>query len=292
MLRIGAVSYLNTKPLIEGLREGLDGRASLSLNLPSRLADDLRGDRLDIALVPSVESFRLLDGRVVSDAAIGCVGPVWSVRLVSRVPAAKIRTLALDVGSRTSAAMVQVLLFEKFGIRPTLIPLAMDDSPEHIDADASLIIGDRAMHPERGVYREIWDLGDRWVRRLQMPFVFAMWVARPGLDLEHPEVHRVVEEIQMARDLGVTRLDEIARRHAAMHGLTDEDLERYFRDNLHFYLGEPQVDALRHFRDRCISLGLVPAQANWPLDHRPSHTEPLAPTTAEHPTLTNFRPTN
>ena len=127
MIRVGAVSYLNTKPLIHGLRDRLGNRGSLSLNLPSRLASELAGGNLDVALIPSVEFFRAGDQyRIVSDAAIGCRGPVWSVRLLSRVSAAKIKRLALDEGSRTSAAMVQVLLYEMYGIRPQTVPLAME----------------------------------------------------------------------------------------------------------------------------------------------------------------------
>ena len=178
MLRIGAVSYLNTKPLIYNLQQRLGDRGELSLALPSVLADDLNAGRLDVALIPSVEFFRGQGYRVVSDAAIACRGPVWSVRLLSRVPVAKIKRLALDEGSRTSAAMVAVLLAEMYGLSPETVPLTMEQSPESVDADAILMIGDRAMHPARGVYQEIWDLGDRWCRWTELPFVFAMWVAR------------------------------------------------------------------------------------------------------------------
>ena len=159
MTRLGAVSYLNTKPLIDGLRESLDAGDSLTLNLPSRLAQQLAGGELDIALIPSVEYLRGSGYRIVSNAAIACRGPVWSVRLVSRVPVSQIRRLALDEGSRTSAAMVRVLLWQMYRLRPDTTMLSMEQSPESVDADAVLIIGDRAMHPERGVYNEIWDLG-------------------------------------------------------------------------------------------------------------------------------------
>ncbi len=182
MLRIGAVSYLNTKPLIHSLRERLGDFGELSLDLPSHLAEDLRAGRLDVALVPSVEYFRREEYQIVSDAAIACRGPVWSVRLLSRVPVREIKRLALDEGSRTSAAMVRVLLWEMYGLKPETTPLAIDQSPESVDADAILLIGDRAMHPARGVYKEIWDLGDRWCRWTELPFVFAMWVARSSVD--------------------------------------------------------------------------------------------------------------
>ena len=253
MLRLGAVSYLNTKPLIRGLPERLGDRGRLSLDLPSRLADKLANGTLDVALIPSVEYFRGDDYEVVSDAAIGCRGPVWSVRLLSRVPVQDIQRLALDEGSRTSAAMVRVLLFEMYGIEPETIPLPIDQHPESIDADAVLLIGDRAMYPARGVYQEIWDLGDRWCRWTELPFVFAMWVARPGVDTAGLD-----EILQACRDEGLQQLESIAGEEAATHGLTKEDLHRYFAENLHFKLGPGERAGLQAFRSKAAQLGLIP----------------------------------
>ncbi len=253
MIRIGAVSYLNTKPLIHGLADRLGTHGRLTLDLPSRLASDLASGKLDVALIPSVEYFRGRDYRIISDAAIGCRGPVWSVRLLSRVAVPKIRTLALDEGSRTSAAMVQVLLSEMHGLRPETIPLPINQSAEQVDADAILMIGDRAMHPARGVYREIWDLGDRWCRWTELPFVFAMWVARPGVD-----VTGLADLFESSRDAGIEQFETIASVNAATHGLTKEDLHRYFAENLYFRLGPNQHRGLESFRERATALGLIP----------------------------------
>jgi chorismate dehydratase len=255
MLRIGAVSYLNTKPLICGLRERLNGLGELSLNLPSRLADDLKSDSLDVALVPSIEFFRGLPQgyRVISDAAIACRGPVWSVRLLSRVPVSQIRKLALDEGSRTSAAMIRILLSECYGLLPETVPLTMEQDPESVDADAVLIIGDRAMHPPAGVYEEIWDLGERWCQATGLPFVFALWVARKDLgDLS--ELKSVLED---SRNEGLMRIDEIAQREAGPHGLTVTDLVRYFSHHLHFKLGPRELDGLELYRQKAAKLGLL-----------------------------------
>lgn len=254
MIRVGAVSYLNTKPLIDGLQERLTGIGELSLNLPSRLASDLAAGDLDIALIPSVEYFRGDGYQIVSNAVIACRGPVWSVRLLSRVPVTKIKRLALDEGSRTSAAMVRVLLSEMHGLNPETIPLGIDQTPESVDADAILVIGDRAMHPERDVYQEIWDLGDRWCRWTELPFVFAMWVARPGV-----ETAGLAEILEASRDAGLTKLESIAQREAGQHALTKEDLHRYFAENLHFRLGPGERNGLNSFRDRAAALGLVPS---------------------------------
>ena len=118
MLRIGAVSYLNTKPLIQSLAQRLGTEGRLTVDLPSRLANDLQAGELDVALIPSVEYFRNPGYQIISDAAIACRGPVWSVRLLSRVPVPQIKRLALDEGSRTSAAMLLTLLWEMHGLKP------------------------------------------------------------------------------------------------------------------------------------------------------------------------------
>lgn len=255
MFRIGAVSYLNTRPLIYGLRNRLRNFGELSLNLPSRLASDLAAGNLDVALVPSIEFFRGLSRgyRVISDAAIACRGPVWSVRLLSRVPISQIKRLALDEGSRASAAMVRVLLSQIHGIRPQTVPLAMEQDPEAVDADAILLIGDRAMHPPAGVYEEIWDLGEKWCQWTGLPFVFAMWVTRA--DFPESELLKVV--LQESRDEGVAKLDEIAKREAGPHGFTIPDLQRYFAKNLHFQLGPRELDGLEMYRQKAAREGLI-----------------------------------
>ncbi len=256
MLRIGAVSYLNTRPLIHGLRDRLRGIGSLELNLPSRLAEDLSNGKLDVALIPSAEYFRGLSRgySIVSDAAIACRGPVWSVRLLSRVPISQIQVLALDVGSRTSAALVQILLCRHAGVRPRTIPLEMEQVPENIDADAILMIGDRAMHPPSGVYHEIIDLGQWWREVTGLPFVFAMWVARPGIELGDLE-----SILANSREDGIRNIDSIARAEAGPNGLTVDDLKRYFTDSLHFYLGEPERQALAAFHAGLIETGQATA---------------------------------
>ncbi len=257
MLRIGAVSYLNTKPLIAGLADRLGRGGQLSVDLPSRLAQRLAAGELDVALIPSVEYFRGSGYRIVSDAVIACRGPVWSVRLLSRVPVRHIGRLALDEGSRTSAALVRLLLWEMHDLRPELVPLPIDQPPESVDADAVLLIGDRAMHPERGVYQEIWDLGDRWCRWTELPFVFAMWVARPGVD-----IRGLAEILEASRDEGLASGERIAAEESAHHGMTKEDLHRYFVENLHFQMGRREQAGLNAFRTRLERLGLISSSPN------------------------------
>lgn len=240
--RVGAVSYLNTKPLIYRLSE-LAPQAELVLDFPSRLADDLAAGRLDVALIPSIEYFQDPSYTIVSDACIACRGPVMSVKLFSRVPVEEISTLALDEGSRTSVALARVLLKQRYGLTPRLEPLPIGSSVRDSAADAVLVIGDRAMHSPGGPFAAVWDLGDEWCRWAELPFVFAMWVARPGVELGD-----LAQSLSRARDLGLARLDEIAATEAAPLGLSQPQCVAYLRDHLYFYLGPREQAGLERFR--------------------------------------------
>ncbi len=251
-LRIGAVSYLNTKPLIYGLREAMP-RGQLLLDLPSRLADRLRSGDLDVALIPSVEFLRQTDLSVVSDACIACHGPVRSVQLLFHKPPEEISSLALDEGSRTSAALAQILLARRFGNRPKLVPLPITSKFDQFDADALVVIGDRAMQIDATGYHEVWDLGQEWHRETQLPFVFAMWVA------SDPTVSSELSGIlQSCRDQGLQHLDDIISNEAAKYALSREDCRKYFAEQLYFYLGERELRGLELFREQAIELELLP----------------------------------
>lgn len=254
-VRVGAVNYLNTKPLIEGFAE-LAPQADLILDLPSRLADRLAAGDLDVALIPSIEFFQDPGYTIISNACIGCRGPVLSVKLFSRVEPAAIRTLALDEGSRTSAALVRILLAERFGIEPQLQPLPIGAAAFANDADAILLIGDRAIHSPIGSFREVWDLGDEWNRWSGLPFVFAVWTARVGDDLQGVDA-----ALSASRDQGVARLSEIAAREAPPLGLTQPECLAYLRDNLYFYLGPRELSGLGLFHQLAARQGLAPEGA-------------------------------
>ncbi len=251
-LRVGAVNYLNTKPLVYELAR-LAPEAEIVFALPSRLADDLAAGQLDVALIPSIEYFQNSEYRIVSDACIACRGPVLSVKLFSRVPIERIRSLSLDEGSRTSAALVKILLRERYGLTPELARLPIGATITDTDADAVLLIGDRAIHSPPGGFAEVWDLGDQWCRWAELPFVFAMWTARSDLELGGLEA-----ALGEARDLGVAHLEEIAAEEGAPLGLTTPQCLSYLRDNLYFYLGPRERRGLELFRSHAAQMGLVP----------------------------------
>lgn len=265
-IRIGAVSYLNTKPLVYGLAERLPD-CDLAYDLPSRLALKLARGELDIALIPSIEFFQDPSYSMISDACIGCRGPVLSVKLFSHVPVNRIRTLALDEGSRTSRALLQILLRERFDISPELTSLPIDADPTAIKTDAMLLIGDRAIHAPEGDWAAVWDLGHEWNRWSGLPFVFAMWVARSGIDeAKLAEIDRALRE---SRDDGVAHLETIAAREAAHVKLGAAECLSYLRDNLYFYLGTREERGLELFYRHALALGFAPAGRTWEVSERP-----------------------
>ena len=171
-LRVGAVSYLNSKPLIYHLSQ-LAPEVDLVLEVPSRLAIDLAEGRLDIGLIPSIEFFRGRHYTILPGASISSFGPVMSVKLCSKIPFAEIKTVAVDEGSRTSIALMKILLHHLFDVSPSTEPFPLRVSDKDLSTDACVIIGDRAMKVADGEYPYTLDLGYEWSRWTGLPFVFA-----------------------------------------------------------------------------------------------------------------------
>jgi chorismate dehydratase len=266
-LRIGAVTYLNTVPLVRGLPELLPA-ADVSFDHPSRLADQLAEGRLDVALAPSIELARHPEWSIVSTACIGCRGPVLSVKTLFRKPPAEVKTLALDEGSRTSAVLTQILLADKHHVNPRLETLPVGVSPLESSADAVLVIGDRAIRSPSTGFCETWDLGEQWVRATGLPFVFALWVARPGVDA--PELETALDA---ARDQGLRELEVIAEEQSKAMGLPRDLVLSYLRDNLNFHLDARERQGLDLFFRRAAALKLISEDFQLrfhdrPLEHR------------------------
>ena len=258
-LRVGAVSYLNAKPLYHRFdRWAAD--AELTLDLPSRLAGRLAAGGLDVALIPSVEYLRgVASGyRIVPGFAIAARGAVRSVKLFSRVPFGQIERLALDEGSRTSQALARVWLHARHGVEPAVIEtLPMGVSPLESTADAVLAIGDRAMKVPEAPFHAVVDLAEAWVELTGLPFVFALWVARPGVDLGD-----LPEALALCRADGLAHADELAREHGPRLGLSFAECFDYLTRVLSYDLGEPEMAGLRRFARMAADRGLAPPGAD------------------------------
>ena len=251
-LRVGAVNYLNTKPLIERLTD-FAPQIDLALDLPSRLADRMAAGELDIGLIPVVEFFRGDGYTFIPDIAIASRGPVLSVTLFSRVPWPAIRSVSLDEGSRTSAALTRILLRKRYGITPEVHPLPIDTPAEGAATDAVLLIGDRAMRACLPGHPFAYDLGEEWTTWTGLPMVYAIWAIRGGVELGSAAAgfHR-------AKEYGLAQAGPIAQREAAALGLDPGYCRRYLTNIIRYDLGPAELAGMRRFRELTAELGLVP----------------------------------
>lgn len=243
--RIGAVSYLNTKPLVEGLDE-LANDFEIVFDLPSRLADRLHRGGLDVALIPSIEVIAH-EYSILSDACIACRGEVWSVKLMCRNDKFQIESLALDEGSRTSSALAKIILAQKFDTHPELLPLDIKADWRESKADAVLIIGDRAMNASDSRFPFEYDLGKLWYEWTGLSFVFAVWAGRESGRCTSADLDRISVVLSAARDQGIANIASISELNAEQYGLSLEECQTYFNDHLHFNLGQREKMGLEMY---------------------------------------------
>jgi len=237
-LRVSAVSFLNTCPLVWGLQHGPQrGVFDLSFDIPSICADRLAHGTADVGLVPVIEAKRQkLD--FLPNLGIACNGPVRSILLVSRVPAPQIRTLAADCSSRTSVALARLILRERYHADPEFLPHEPRLDLMLETADAGLLIGDSALriHPDDLPYH-VYDLGQEWKWMTGLPMVFAVWAARPGI--LSPEVAAV---FQASYDFGRQSMEQIIEQESRARGF-DPDLVRQYLTNYIYFRLTPECRA-------------------------------------------------
>ena len=258
-LRVGSVPYLVGRPLDLGLER--EGGIELVRRVPAELVAGLRAGDVDVALVSSIELFRQPGYRWLAGLAVAGAGSVGSVQVFLRRPLAEVRTLALDPASRTAAALVQVLLADP-GPAPRCVEVAAGDDPRAAAADAWLRIGDPALRehlsePDLPVFNP----SQAWAERTGLPFPFAVWIVRPGVELAPGEV----EAFARSRAHGLARLDELAGAASRAWRLPLAACRKYLCEECRYEPGPALAPALRAFRDRAAALGLCRAD----LDPRP-----------------------
>jgi chorismate dehydratase len=255
-LRVGSVSFLNAKPLIHGLEH--DSTIDLGLDVPSRLLDGLRdGRRFDVALLPVIDYQRMPGLRLLTAGGICCDGPTLTVRIFSPVPIERIESLACDTDSHTSVALARILLAERYNVRPEFMDLHAAAADEgHTTAAranaARLLIGDKVVCEEPRDLPYQLDLGEAWRHWTGLPFVFAAWMARPGIDLGD-----LPARLEQAKRTGLAHLDEIITRHARPRGWPVDVARRYLTEHLQFDITDRHLEAIRRFHRLASEHGII-----------------------------------
>ncbi|MBU3714213.1 MAG: menaquinone biosynthesis protein [Ferruginibacter sp.] len=239
-IKIAAVSYLNTKPLTYGLERGdIKDLIELDFYYPSEVAIRLLENKADIALLPVEALLSLNEYHIISDFCISTEGEVASVCLFSDVPLDQIQKIYLDYQSRTSVALLQILLYEYWNISPVLVKATEGYETKIAGPAAGLIIGDRALK-QRKKSAYIYDLGTAWKAFTGKPFVFAVWVSNKQLN------KAFIEIFNQANKEGVKNIKLIASKV----DFSEYDLYDYFSRNISYELNEEKKEAITYFLKR------------------------------------------
>lgn len=255
IVRVGAVSFTNTVPLIQTLDR--PGRPEIELRLapPAMLADQMHAGEVHVGLIPVVEHFRAANYRLIGSVGICSRGPVDSVKLYCRKPVAEVRTFAGDVRSRTSIALCQVWFAKSRGRRIRLAETFDPTAGTSAKADAVLVIGDANWRFPQTGWVEIIDLGAAWHELTGLGFVYAGWSARPELD--ETVLAALSARLDAAKSAGVAAVPELARRCAAGAGVSPARIEHYLTRCIRFDIWEPERQGMALFRQWCVELGLT-----------------------------------
>jgi chorismate dehydratase len=242
-IRLSLVSYLNAAPLAWSFLHGpLKGQFETFPATPARCAEQLANDEVDIGIIPSIEYQRIPGLRIIPGITISSLSKVRSVILVQRHNAKKLRSVALDTSSKTSVALISILLRRKMSINPEFVPHPPDLPTMLKKCDAALLIGDAALKVPSDEYR-IMDLAEEWIQWQDRPFVFAVWACRADSRLSSG----LIETFQQARSWGLSRRREIAESYSAMLNLPQRFLEDYLTFNVDYEMNKQHISGLEQF---------------------------------------------
>ena len=220
---------------------------------PSEVADRLASGDLDVGLVPSIELQRIPSLQLVPGLCVAATREVRSVLLVLATAVEKIERVALDINSRTSAALVEILLRDRYGLQPKTFRMAPDVDAMLSEAEAALVIGDPALKVDRSRHR-VLDLAAEWRELVGLPFVFAVWAVR-----ETVEAPGLTECLQASLRSGLDHLEEIVEVASRDLALEREAIRRYLTEHLSYSLGREELAGLEEFHRRAYAHGLIPS---------------------------------
>ncbi len=234
---MGAVSYLNTEPLIYGFENGMMAdEIELLFDFPANIARELLNNHIDVGLVPVAALPAMQEFYIISDYCIGCDGAVASVCLFSDVPLQDIKTILLDYQSRTSVALLKILIKEHWKITPEFIAAEKGFEQNIKGSTAGLVIGDRAFK-QIPVSKYHYDLGLAWKEMTGLPFVFAAWVSNKKLN------DAFINDFNAATQQGLLHLATIAKSNH-VNGF---DMYNYYTNFISYQLDEKKKEALQIF---------------------------------------------
>lgn len=258
-LRISAISYLNTAPLMWDFEHGTAAADfDISYTLPSQCAAELARGAADIGIIPAAAYATIPNLSILPGVAIASKKAVRSILLVSRKPLDAINTVALDNSSLTSVALARILFEKCWGGGREFTSLPPDLEAMLAKHDAALLIGDPALKIDRSQFKT-WDLAEEWVRFTGKPFVFAFWaVTQSAAKATSLDLAAI---FQQSRDHGLlpANLTQIVATWAPKLGLTDDAVRGYLTNNIHYYLDEPCLDGLRLFYHYANECGILPS---------------------------------
>lgn len=260
-LRVSAISYLNTAPLMwdfENLprRDELKKRFALSYTLPSSCANALRDGSADIGIIPIAAYPSIPDLAIVPDVAIAANGAVRSILLVSEKPLHEIKSVALDSSSRTSAALVRILFECFYNLKPSFEEASPRLEQMLAKCDSALLIGDCALKVDRDRFRT-WDLAAEWKRLTGKPFVFAFWAIRKDHVSTHDLKH-VAHVFQRSRDSGLSHVPELVQSWSRKLGLQPDLIQEYLTRNIHYHLEPEFIEGMKLFFTYGAESGILP----------------------------------
>ncbi len=272
-LKISAISYLNTAPLMWDFEHSDAGADfDISYTIPSACAEALRAGTADIGIIPAAAYTTVPDLVIIPDIAIAARRAVRSILLVSKIPAdavskqqgskenwaKQVRTVALDTSSMTSVALAKILFAKWLGGARDYKAMAPDLDAMLSACDAALLIGDPALQVDRQRYFTL-DLAEEWVARTGKSFVFAFWaVRRQALDGRNGRA--IAQVFKKSRDHGLSpkKLEAIAQEWASRLGLTTESVRVYLTQNIHYYLDPPCLEGLELYYRLAAEIGALP----------------------------------
>ena len=263
-LRISAISFLNTTPLMWDFDHGPAGdNFDISYTVPSACAADLAKGNADIGIIPAAAYTTVPNLVILPGVAIASRQAVRSILLVSKVPVEKIQTVALDTSSLTSVALVKVLFAKWWGGKRKFTSMDPDLESMLQLNDAALLIGDSALKVDRSKFLT-YDLAEEWFRFTGKPFVFAFWAVRKDALKDKTSNLDLATIFQQSRNHGLAadNLNQIAREWAPRVGLSEADVRSYLTDNIHYYLDPAHIEGLQlyyRFAQECGALPTAPA---------------------------------